>query len=58
MKSQIRKLAEEDHYKYKIYVQYNPTLAKSRFIDLTHPSHKLPIETGRWNRTPRNEHIC
>ena len=21
-------------------------------------SHKLPIETGRWNRTPRNERIC
>ena len=47
----------------------NPELNISPFLDLYHPqamniikfrlgSHFLPIETGRWNRTPRNERLC
>ena len=68
-KQQIRTLAEDGHYKYQIYFQYNPSLVKSNFIDLSHPlthqiikfrlgSHKLPIETGRWSRIPREERVC
>ena len=56
-------------YKYSIYAELNPDLSPSPFLDIIHPistdiikfrvgSHCLPIETGRWNRTPRHEILC
>ena len=60
---------KDKHYKYWIYVQLNPDLVKSPFlnrIDYTGKcitkfrvgSHNLKIETGRWNRTVGNDRLC
>ena len=65
LKSRIVKYAHEERYKFSIYLKMNPELNTSQFLDLYHPqavniikfrlgSHFLPIETGRWNRTPRD----
>ena len=67
--NQIRTLAHQDHYKYKIYLQMNPNLEMSPFINNFHPickqiirfrlgSHHLPVETGRWSRTARANRLC
>ena len=69
LKQRIYDLANAEHYKFKIYVDLNPNLAPSPFLQSVHPiaseiikfrlgSHYLPIETGRWNRTPRHERLC
>ena len=50
-------------------VELNPDLVPSPFVYGLHPicceiikfrlgSHYLPIDTGRWNRTPKQERIC
>ena len=57
------------HYKFWIYLQMNPDLKPSPFLDrldlvgktLTKfrlGSHSLPIETGRWRRIKREERRC
>ena len=62
----IRNKAESDEiYRYYIYNKINPDLLPSPFLSCVNNydvitrfrlgSHKLPIETGRWSRTPRME---
>ena len=69
MKDDLRNCAAKERYKYEIYLQINPELVRSPFLQCLHPmamdvirfrlgSHKLPIETGRWNRTPRESRYC
>ena len=71
IQSKIRLLGSDQdrHYKYWSYVQMNPDLLPSPFlnrIDETGKgmtkfrlgSHSLKIETGRWNRTPRENRLC
>ena len=71
LKTKIRSLGsdKEKHYKYWIYLQMNPELTNSPFLNRIDPigkamikfrlgSHKLRIETGRWSRIPRNERTC
>ena len=69
IRNQIRTLTHQDHYKYEIYLQMNPNLEVSPFINNFHPlckqiirfrlgSHYLPIETGRWSRTARANRLC
>ena len=69
VKHKIRTLACQDHYKIKIYLEMNPNLEISPFINNLHPlcrqiirfrlgSHCLPIETGRWSRTARADRLC
>ena len=64
IKNEIRNHAENGKYKYKIYLEINPELRVSPFINNFHAlckdmirvrlgSHCLPIETGRWGRVPR-----
>ena len=59
----------EKHYKYWIYLQMNPELKRSPFLGRIDKvgkaitkfrlgSHKLKIETGRWQRIPRDERLC
>jgi hypothetical protein len=67
----IKDLASDSnkHYKYWVYLQMNPNLVKSPFlnrIDITGKcitkfragSHLLKIETGRWSRTLRGDRLC
>ena len=60
IKQLIRLLADEGIYEFKMYLQMNPKLEPSLFINLPHPlsdtsikfrlrSHKLSIETGHLN---------
>ena len=71
VRQKIRDLGsnKDSHYKFWIYLQLNPNLVMSPFlnrIDLTGKcitkfragSHMLKIETGRWNRTPREDRLC
>ena len=69
VKRKIRTFAGNDQYKYKIYLEINPELKISPFINNLHPlskdiirfrlgSHFLPIETGRWHRTLREHRLC
>ena len=57
------------HYKFWIYCQINPELVPSPFLHRIDKvgksitkfrlgSHNLPIETGRWCRTPREDRLC
>ena len=59
----------DKHYKYWIYLQLNPNLKPSPFLNRIDKigkaitkfrlgSHLLKIETGRWNRTPRESRLC
>ena len=59
----------KNQYKFKMYVNINPELTISPFLYVLHPlaneliklrlgSHYFPIETGRWNRTPRQNRLC
>ena len=52
-------------YKFKIYKQFNPDLkpldvhrTHHKFSRLRLSSHSMPIETGRWSRTLREERLC
>ena len=69
VKSNIRDLAAKDKYKYQMYLEVNPELKTSPFINNFHPvcsniirfrlgSHRLPIETLRWARIPRENRLC
>ena len=69
IKRKIHRLANDGHYKYSVYVEINPELTPSPFLDIIHPtagdiikfrlgSHYFPIETGRWNGTRRDERLC
>ena len=69
VKSKVYDFADNGKYKFYIYVAMNPNLSVSPFIDLYHPSaaiiiqfrlgsHYLPIETGRWRSSPREERLC
>ena len=69
IKTRIYQNANKQRYKFSIYVTINPELKVSPFLDLYHPhamniikfrlgTHFLPIETGRWRRTPRDERLC
>jgi hypothetical protein len=69
VKNRVREFSANDRYKYKIYTEMNPDLKKSPFIDHPDPisgdiirfrlgSHTLPIETGRWTRTLRENRLC
>ena len=62
LKSKVYNAADAGKNKFKIYVEMNPDLSRSPYIDLYHPlagdivkfrlgSHYLPIETGRWSST-------
>ena len=71
VKSSIRnKGADRNaHYKFWIYLQMNPELVESPFLQRIDAvgkcitkfrlgSHNLPIETGRWKRTQRQDRLC
>ena len=71
MKSTIRTYAQNkaDHYKYWVYVQMNPELVSSPFLDRIDRvgkamtkfrlgSHKLSIETKRWSGLEREDRLC
>ena len=69
IRNKIRNFAQQGRYKYKIYLEMNPELEVSPFINNYHPlskqvirfrlgSHCLPIETGRWGRTARVDRLC
>ena len=69
LKNRINNKANDDHYKFQIYKEINPNLVPSPFLKQYDPiakvickfrlgSHRLPIETGRWRRIPRNERLC
>ena len=69
IREKIMKLASDGHYKYQIYVEMNPNLDISPFLNELHPivkdiikfrlgCHYLPIETGRWCRIPRVDRFC
>ena len=56
-------------YRYEIYLEMNPDLQPSPLLNCLHPltnditrfrlgSHFLPIEKGRWTRTPRELRMC
>ena len=58
----------ENHYRFYIYMKINPELLPSPFLSCIGVgdaitrfrcgSHNLPIETGRWRRTPRHARLC
>ena len=65
----IRRNANDGRYKFQIYMNINPHLLPSPYMnnlntDVTYitrfrlGSHLLPIETARWSRTSRNERLC
>ena len=68
IRSYIReKACPNVHYKFYIYLKINPELLPSPFLVSTNGdpiirfrcgSHCLPIETGRWSRTPREHRLC
>ena len=66
-KDKIIRLANKgSHYKYELYLHFNPQLKardhmrdySSQFSKLCLSSHSMPIELGRWNRTPREDRLC
>ena len=40
------------------YLDILPSKYRKQLTKLRVGNHRLPIETGRWNNTPRNERIC
>ena len=69
VKAKLITFADNGQYKYQIYRAMNPSLQRSPFIDNLHGlsgdiirfrlgSHMLPIETGRWSRTERQDRLC
>ena len=62
--AEVKETAEtSENYKYFIYRQFNPEL---KALSTTHrnlsrlrlSSHNMPIETGRWSRTIRENRLC
>ena len=69
LRNYIRGKASSDkNYRYYIYNKMNPELLPSPFLSSGNNadlitrfrlgSHRLPIETGRWSRTPRLDRLC
>ena len=72
MKNKIRNFASNpDHYRYIMYMKFNPELVPSPLLNSMHPStkdiirfrlgsHNLPIEKVRWGRakTDRDKRVC
>ena len=70
LKEKIRQqAADESHYKFSMYLDINSNLTPSKYLDdlrsiagkitkVRLGSHSLPIETGRWYRTSREERLC
>ena len=69
LKTFIRNKSPSDkNYRYHIYSKINPDLLPSPFLSCVNNadaitrfrlgSYNLPIETGRWSRTPRMEILC
>ena len=69
VREKLKSFADNQRYKFKTYLEMNPTLQQSPFINNFNAlsgdiirfrlgSHVLPIETGRWTRTPREERLC
>ena len=65
----IRRNANDGRYKFQIYMDINPRLLPSPYMNNLNTavkyitrfrlgSHLLPIETGRWSRTLRSERLC
>ena len=65
----IRRNANDGRYKFQIYMDINPRLLPSPYMNNLNTavkyitrfrlgSHLLTIETDRWSRTPRNERLC
>ena len=62
------KSSSDKNYRYYIYSKINLDLLPSPFLSCVNNagaitrfrlgSHNLPIETGRWSRTPRMERLC
>lgn len=55
-----------DRSKFALYMKFNPTLIAPDMIQhhwyyftkLRLSSHRMPIETGRWSRTHREQRVC
>ena len=71
MTTKVRTLGTDSasHYKFWIYLQMNPDLTPSPFLNRLDKvgkcmtkfrlgSHQLPIEIGRWSRTLREDRRC
>ena len=69
LKANIHSKAPTDqNYRFHIYCKVNPHLLPSHFLScnsnadlitrLRLGSLRLPIETGRWTRTPRADRLC
>ena len=70
LRTSVENLAQTDgKTKFKTYMKINPDLTRSTFllshstmvVDITKfrlGSHRLPIETGRWSRTPPELRLC
>ena len=67
IKERVNNFALSDtHYKYYTYKKFNPNLTplnlspsySYKFVRLRLSSHDMPIEKGRYNRTPRENRIC
>ena len=69
VREKLKSFADNQRYRFKTYLEMNPSLQQSPFIDNLNAlsgdiirfrlgSHVLPIETGRWTRTPRDERLC
>ena len=68
-KERVHEQVRKNRTKFSTYLQMNPTLSPSPFLDVIHPvagdiikfrvgSHYLPIETGRWARLDRDDRLC
>ena len=66
LSTEVNEMAQQtDKYKFQIYKQFNPDLkplnfqnTHYKFSRLRLSSHFMPIETGRWTRTPRENRLC
>ena len=66
LKRKICMYANDDHYKYLLYKQFNPDLVKpdlsftfsTKFVRLRLSSHDMPIERDRYQRIPRTSRLC
>ena len=69
VKSRIHDHVSKGKPKFAMYLSNNPVLEPSPFLQCMHPltvdiirfrvgSHRLPIETGRWNLKKREDRLC